>query len=174
MGLCPFSGGAGSPSNTKSPGRGLPPYQVASSSIQPFGHNRHGPKTEVGAVFLFVGSWVPISQCRLAEAYLHTKWHLNASSRLATIEIGRKLGGGSAVFLGRGSCSPSNTVAWAEADLHTKWHLNPSSHLATADMGRKLGAVPLRGGGAGSLSNTVWPGPRPTCIPSFILIHPTI
>ena len=26
-------------------GRGLLPYQVASSSIQPFGHNRHGPKT---------------------------------------------------------------------------------------------------------------------------------
>jgi len=27
---------------------GLLPYQVASSSIQPFGHNRHGPK--LGAV----------------------------------------------------------------------------------------------------------------------------
>jgi len=26
-------------------GQGLLPYQVASSSIQPFGHNRHGPKT---------------------------------------------------------------------------------------------------------------------------------
>jgi len=25
-------------------GRDLPPYQVASWSIQPFGHNRHGPK----------------------------------------------------------------------------------------------------------------------------------
>ena len=25
-------------------GRGLPPCQVASGSIQPFGHNRHGPK----------------------------------------------------------------------------------------------------------------------------------
>jgi len=25
-------------------GQGLPPYQVASWSIQPFGHNRHGPK----------------------------------------------------------------------------------------------------------------------------------
>ena len=26
-------------------GRGLPPYQVASWSIQPFGHNRHAPKS---------------------------------------------------------------------------------------------------------------------------------
>jgi len=31
-------------------------------------------------------------------------------------------------------------------------------------MGRKLGAVPLCGRGAGSLSNTMWPGPRPTCV----------
>ena len=29
-------------------------------------------------------------------------------------------------------------------------------------MGRKLGA------------NTIWPGPRPTCMPSFILIHATV
>jgi len=25
-----------------------------------------------------------------------------------------------------------------------------------------------------SSSNTVLPGPRPTCMPSFILIHPTV
>ena len=34
-----------------------------------------------------------LTQSRLGEAYLHTKWHLDASSRLATIEMGRKLGG---------------------------------------------------------------------------------
>ena len=33
------------------------------------------------------------------------------------------------------------------------------------------GAVPLWGGGAGSASNTMWPGPRLTCMPSFILIR---
>jgi len=27
-----------------------------------------------------------------AEAYLHTKWHLSPFSRLATTDIGRKLG----------------------------------------------------------------------------------
>ena len=55
--LC-LSGGAGSPSNTVWPGRGLLLYQVTSSSIQPFGHNGHGPKIggcarlgEVGAGF---------------------------------------------------------------------------------------------------------------------------
>jgi len=33
---------------------------------------------------------------------------------------------------------------------------------------------PFRGGGAGSPPNTMWPGPRPTCTPSFMLIHPTV
>jgi len=42
-------------------------------------------------------------------------------------------------------------------------------------MGRKLGGLcPFGGRGAGSPSNTLWPGPRPTCVPSFILIHPTV
>jgi len=45
----------------------------------------------------------------LAEAYLHTKWHLDASSRLATIEMGRKFEGGSAPFLGRGGLGPHLT-----------------------------------------------------------------
>ena len=35
-----------------------------------------------------------------------------------------------------------------------------------------VGPPPLFWGGAGSPSNTVWPGPRP--IPSGILIHPTV
>jgi len=45
-GLRPFCGrGAGSPSNTMSFGlRLIPPYQVASWSIQPFGYKRYGTK----------------------------------------------------------------------------------------------------------------------------------
>ena len=35
-------------------GRGLLPHQVASSSIQPFGHNIHGAKNWVGAVSYFL------------------------------------------------------------------------------------------------------------------------
>ena len=34
----------------------------------------------------------PSNKVAWAEAYLHTKWHLDASSRLATIKMGRKLG----------------------------------------------------------------------------------
>ena len=49
------------------------------------------------------------------------------------------------------------------------------SNLATLDIGRKLGAPPpFGGGGAGSPPNTMWPGPRPTCTPSFILLHLTV
>jgi len=65
----------------------------------------------------------------------------------------------------------------AEAYLHAKCHLDPSSRLATVNMGRFFsggGSAPFWGGGAGSPSNTMWPGPRPTCVPSFILFHPTV
>jgi len=42
-------------------GWGLPRYQVAYWSIQPFGHNGRGPKIGGGAVpLLREGSWVPI------------------------------------------------------------------------------------------------------------------
>ena len=53
-----------------------------------------------------------------------------------------------------------------EAYLRTKWHLDLSSHLATTDMGRKLGA--------GFPCNIMWPGPRPTCIPSGVLINANV
>ena len=36
-------------------GRGLLPYQAASSSIQPFGRNRHGPKIRWGGCAFFLG-----------------------------------------------------------------------------------------------------------------------
>jgi len=66
-------------------------------------------------------------------------------------------------------------VAWAEAYVCIKWHLDSSNRLTTIDMGGKLGAVPFLGvRGAVSPSSTMWPGPRPTSIPSGILIHPAI
>ena len=53
--------------------------------------------------------------------------------------------------------------------------LDQSSDLATTDAPKIGGLCPgLWGGGAWSPSNTMWPWLRPTYIPSFILIHPTI
>jgi len=131
-----------------------------------------------------------------AEAYLPTKWHLDPSSCLATIHMGRKVGGGCCAPFQRGAGSPSNTMwprprptsvlsgilihpaLWpqymgqkmagaAVPPFAGKWQLDPCSRLATTDKG-------LLGEGAGSPSNTMWPGPKPTSLSSVILIHPTV
>jgi len=62
--------------------RCLPPYQVASSSIQPFGC-RHGPKIG-GCVPFRAGAGSPSDMAR-AEAYFRIKWRLDPSNLLATI-----------------------------------------------------------------------------------------
>jgi len=68
--LCPFRRELGSRLIQCGLGRGLFPYQVAYSSIQPFGHNRHG-------ALLSGGSWIPIEHnVAWAKVYLHNKWHL--------------------------------------------------------------------------------------------------
>jgi len=47
-----------------------------------------------------------------AEAYHRTKWQLDPSSRLATTDMGQKLGGGCALFWGElGPQSPSNIMS---------------------------------------------------------------
>jgi len=46
--------------------------------------------------------------------------------------------------------------------------------LATIDMGRKFGGCAPFWGWARFLFNTMWPGPRPTSVPSGILIHPAV
>jgi len=68
-------------------------------------------------------------------------------------------------------------VAWADAYLRTKWHLDPSSRLATTHSPENLMLLfPLLGTGraAGSPSNTMSSGSRPTYIRSGSLIHPAV
>jgi len=57
-----------------------------------------------------------------AEPYLHIKWHLGASSRLAIIEMGRKLGRRAPPPFGEGVGSLSNTKSP---------RLRPTSMLST-------------------------------------------
>jgi len=73
---------------------------------------------------------------------------------------------------GCGSGVPTeHNVAWAEVYLHTNGIL---IHPAVWDGHRpKIGAVPF-GDGSWAPCNAVWPGPRPTSMPSFILIHPIV
>ena len=120
--------------------------------------------------------YIPLPRYRSERVHAqHCRYRTIAQQKLrwatvATIDVGRKLG---VVPLFREAWFPSNRVVWIEVYLHTKWHLNPSSHLATTNMGRKVcgwSCAPFRG--AESPSNTMWPGMRPTSLPSFILIHP--
>jgi len=177
--LCPFRGGLGPRLIQCGLGRGLYSilrYQVASSSIQPFGHNRHGPKIGWGGcVFYSGGSCVPIEHKLIwDEAYLHTKWHLSPSSRLATTDIGRKLGE-LCPFRGGEAGSPSNKMSRRPRPTSV-----PSGILIHAAVWPQQtwaenwgGSAPFGEGGAGSPSNTKSPGLSPTFISSGILMHPT-
>ena len=94
-------------------GRGLLPYQVAPSSIQPFGHNKHGPQNGwrwVCPLFWEVaGSPSNTKSSRPRPTSIPTKCYLSPSSRLATMDIGQKLGG-LCPFRGGGARSPSGTM----------------------------------------------------------------
>ena len=96
-------------------GWGLSPCQVLSWPIQPFGHNKHGPKIGGSAAFFGEGSGVQVES-----------WSMQS---LAATDMGRKLG---VCPYGRGGVgSPSNNVARADVYLHAKFHLDPSNRLAT-------------------------------------------
>jgi len=63
--------------------------------MQLFGHNRRGPKIWGLRPFLGKGrAGSPSNTVAWAEAYLHNKWHLDASSRLATIKWAENGGSG--------------------------------------------------------------------------------
>jgi len=67
------------------------------------GHNRHEPKTGGLCPFQREGGAElrpNLTQHRPGRVYIRTKWHLDPSSRLATTDMGQKLGGGCARFLG--------------------------------------------------------------------------
>ena len=74
-------------------------------------HNRHGPK-RAGLLCPFRGELgTRLYNVNWAEVYVRTKWRLHPSSRLATIDMGQKLGEvGVPSFLGV-ALTPSNTVA---------------------------------------------------------------
>jgi len=110
----PLGGGTKSASNTMLPGP-RPTIVPIGILIRPAVWPQQTWAENWGcAPFLGRGSWVPIyHNVAWTKTYLSTKWHLDPCSRLATttIDMGRKLEGGSVPFLGRGARSPSNTVS---------------------------------------------------------------
>jgi len=146
---------------------------------RPFRHNRHRPKNGGSAVPFPLGSSVPIylTQCRVGRglySVVRTKWHTNPSSRLATIDIGRKVVGLLCPFLG-GQLGPNLTQRGLDRGL-------PRYQVASRSIQpfgknrhvRKMGGCAPLGGGAGTPYNTTSPGPRPTSVLSGILIHPAV
>jgi len=111
-------------------GRDLLPYQVASSSIQPFGHNRHEPKAEGCAPFRVLwGAPTPSNITSPEPMFISVPSGILNNPAVGRNRHGQKLDGAVPFFLG-GAGSSSNTVAWVEAYLHTKRHLSQSSRLA--------------------------------------------
>jgi len=68
---------------------------------------RHGPKFGRGELCPAFGGWrswvLTYHNVAWDKAYLHTKWHLDPFSHLATTDMGRKLGD---CPLGEGSWVP--------------------------------------------------------------------
>jgi len=157
--LCPIFWG-GSPCHTMWLWPG--PTSVASGSIQPFGHNRHGPKIG-GCARFFAGEGAGFLSNTTSPGprstsvptlpsgiLMHpTVWPQYMDRTLAAAFWGGEL---TQRRLGRGL---------------------PPYQVATTDMSRKWGAVPLCGR-AGFPSSIMWRGPRPTTVASFILIHPAV
>jgi len=114
-------------------GRGPLPCQVPSWSLQPFGHNRHGPKTGSSAHF-WGGELDPhLTQCRFGRG-LPTKWHLDPSSHLATTDMGQKLRG--LCPFGEGELGPHLTHCGQRRGLPvcqvSSWSIQPFSHNTPA------------------------------------------
>jgi len=108
----------------------------------------------------------PSNTVTWAEAYRHTKWHLSPSSRLATTDIGRKLGGCAPSGEGElcphltqchtGQGLPQYQVASWSMQLFGQNRCGPKigralpflgRGLAAIKMGRKWGLYPLFWGG---------------------------
>jgi len=107
-----------------------------------------------------------------AEAYLRTQWHHDPSSRLTTIDMGRKLGrllchfcGGRQCRLGRG-LPPYQVPSWS---------IQPFNHNRHGPQSGGLLCPPFIGGGEQLRPHlTLSPEPRPTSVPNGILIHPAV
>ena len=110
MGAVPLWGELGSHVTQCGLGLGLSLCQVASWSIQPFGHNtwaekRGGEGAAVPSFFRL--DRPPYNNVAWAEAYLRMKWHLDQTCRLATTDMGWKLRG--CAPLRRGGAGPHLT-----------------------------------------------------------------
>jgi len=120
---------------------------------------------------------------------LPTKWHLDPSSSLATIDMGQKVG--AAVPLSMGELGPhltkchlgqglppyqvaSSSIQPFHHNRHGLQVIRAQVKLASVNCESTGGCCAPFHDGSWSPSNAMWLGPRPTYIPSGIVIHPTV
>jgi len=135
LALPPYGGEGLGRHLTKSTGlRPTSPCQVPTSSIQPFCHNKDGPKIwgRAPSPFWTGGAWSPSNTVAWAEATPHTKCYLDPCSRLAATH-GPKIGGGCAP-LGQGELGPHLTQCGQRRNLPacqvSSWSVQPFGHSA--------------------------------------------
>jgi len=128
----------------------------------------------MGLCLFFLGELGPSQTVAWAEAYLHTiKLHLSPPSRLATMDIGRKLEWGLCPFRGGGAGSPSNNVVRLRpTSVPCGILIQPFGH--TSHEPKIGGCAPLFWEGELCCHILKSPGPRSTSLPRGILNHPAI
>jgi len=155
-------------------GQGLPPYQVASWSMQPFGHNRHGPKIEGLRPIFGEGAG---SSCNTKSPglwglppYQVTSWciqpfgHNRNGPKIGERALPPPFGMGAQCGLVQGPL-PCQVPSWS---------IQPFGHNGHGPKIGEVAPLPFEGGKAGCPSNTKSHGPTSASIPSGILIHPAI
>ena len=123
------------------------------------------------------GTWTDVRRhafCAFYKLTYNDSAVAEMGDRLTTIDMGRKLGALSH-FLGRGAGFSFNTMSLGSRPTFLTSGILIRFAFGHNRYGPKIeGCAPLGKGDLGSPSNTLWPGPRPTCMPSFILIRPTV
>ena len=121
------------------------------------GHNIHEPKRGGGVLCPFRGALgTRRMQCGLRRCLLPYQWRLHPSNRLATINMGQKLGVGGCAFFCGGTGSPSNTKLLGQrpTSIQSGTLVHPAI-WPQRTLAYNWGRCPFRGGGAGSPSNTM-------------------
>jgi len=123
----------------------------------------------------FRGDLVHITQCRLGRGLATTvPSGILIHPAVWPQHMGRKVGILCAPFRGGGELGPHLTQGRLGRGLPPYKVASWSIRLATVQMGRKWGCCAPFLYRARSPSKTTSPGPRPTSVPSGIMIHPIV
>ena len=145
--------------------------------MQPFGHNRNGPKIGEGAPPTFGGRGLGphLTQSRLGWGLPPCQVPASSIQPFGRNKHWPKIWGLCPPFGEGRAGSPSNTKSPGPRPSSIPSDILIHAAIWPQQVWAEIwGLCPFGGEGAGSPSNTMWPGPRPTCVPSFILIRPTV